>query len=83
MEAWLIFASCMAIFLAAVYSVTAGKATGLTIEVALASTLIVSLVFSAAYLIIHYRKEMRAIARAKIARVTEVGEAVPSTSSAS
>ena len=69
LEAWLLFASILVITLAGVYSVTKGKTSGIAVETFLTTVLVCSLVFMAEYLHWHYRKEMAAIARAKLRSV--------------
>ena len=59
LEMWLLGASFMIIFLAMLYSVTKGKASGLIVEAILTSALLLSLAASGIYLVIHYRSFLR------------------------
>lgn len=59
---WLLIASFLVILLAAIYSITRGKASGYTAEAILTSILVGSLGVAGTYLVIHYRAYLRELA---------------------
>ena len=64
---WLLVASFLVILLAAIYSITRGKASGYTVEAILTSILVGSLGVAGTYLVIHYRAYLRELAAKKAA----------------
>ena len=59
---WLLIASFLVILLAAIYSITRGKASGYTAEAILTSILVGSLGVAGTDLVIHYRAYLRELA---------------------
>lgn len=76
LEMWLLGASWTILFLATIYSLSRGQAEGIILEVLLTTVLLLSLIASAAYLVIHYRSFLREKAAQKAADMMEAARSL-------
>jgi hypothetical protein len=76
LEMWLLGASWTILFLATIYSLSRGQAEGIILEVLLTTVLLLSLIASATYLLIHYRSFLREKAAQKAADMMEAARSL-------